>query len=296
MNQIPIDHVAPDPDQPRQTFSNESLEELAASIREHGVIQPIVVEPNGSGTYVIQAGERRWRAAQIAGLTEIPAFVGSSTPDTEDRFVRALVENLQREDLNPIDEGYAYARLQEAGLSNIKIVRLCGVSPPRVAARLILLKLDPKIQQLVAAGELSKSPDVAKALLSIPDQDARVEYAKRSAKRGLTIKGIVAGCRRIITLLEADALERGKTPSLNIATRRRASEWNLVKQIELDLEGRMPPWQTVELAAEKTCQGCSLLDMASIVVCGNCPGVELVAHMIELEANRVRKRHARAAD
>ena len=296
MNQIPIDHVAPDPDQPRQSFNQASLEELAESIREHGVIQPVVVEPNGSGTYIIQAGERRWRAAQMAGLTKIPTFVGSSTAETEDRFVRALVENLQREDLNPIDEGRAYARLQKAGLSKIKIVRLCGVSSPRVPARLILLELDPEIQELVAAGELSKSPDVAKALLSIPDRDARVEYAKRSAKRGLTIKGIVAGCRRIVTLLEANAIERGKTPSLNIATRRRASEWNLVNQVELDLEDRMPAWQTVQLAAEKTCQGCSLLDMASIVVCGNCPGVELVAHMIELEANRVRKRHARAAN
>src|SRR3989304_60157 len=199
---------------------------------------------------MIQLGERRWRAAQPAGLAEIPAIVipAKQTSD-KDRLIRALVENLQREDLNPIDEAQAFQRLAEAGLSNTEIARQCGVSSHRIAARLILLELDPEIQQFLASGQLHKDPRVARALLDIPDREVRVRYATEAARRRFSIQGILIGSRRIAALVEAQELERGKTPSLAFAVHRRAAEWNLIRQVELDLGSRMPSWETVKLAA-----------------------------------------------
>jgi len=293
---IPLDHIDPHPDQPRRTFDQAALEELAASIREHGVMQPITVEANGSDRYVIQLGERRWRAAQIAGLAEIPAIVVPAKQTSDrDRLIRALVENLQREDLNPIDEAQAFQRLTEAGLSNTEIARRCGVSSHRIPARLILLELDPEIQQFLASGQLHKDPRVARALLDIPDREVRIRYATEAARRRFSIKGILIGSRRIAAVIEAQELEREKTPSLAFAVRRRAAEWNLIRQVELDLGRRMPSWETVKLAADATCAACELRDVASKQVCNTCPGVDVIANMIEIEANRARKKQARPA-
>ena len=294
--QIPLVLVEPDPDQPRRSFSDESLQELAASIQEHGVLQPITLEANGSGPYLLRIGERRWRAAGIAGLDAIPALVlPASKGAGRDRLLMALVENLQREDLNPIDEAQAYQRLADAELTIAEISRRCSVSAARVNGRLILLQLDPEIQQLIASGQLHKSPAVAQALLSIPDRAIRVRYATDAARRRFTIKGILAGGRRIAALLEAEQLEKQKTPSLAFAIHRRAAEWNLIQQVQLDTKGRLPPWQTVRLAAEATCGSCELRETASKTVCNTCPGVEIVANMIEIEANRARKKQTRPA-
>ncbi len=173
---IPLDKVRANPNQPRRVFDEEALQELAASIREHGIIQPIVVEDSGDGTYVIVAGERRSRAARIAGLREVPAVVRNYSD--ERRLEVALIENVQREDLNPIEEAAAYKKLMElTGLSQEEVAARVGKSRPAVANALRLLKLPEDMQGAVAAGQLSSGH--ARAILSVVNPaDQRVLFGR----------------------------------------------------------------------------------------------------------------------
>ena len=173
---IPLDKVRANPNQPRKAFDEDALQELAASIREHGIIQPLVVEDAGDGTYVIVAGERRSRAARIAGLREVPAVVRNYSD--ERRLEVALIENVQREDLNPIEEAAAYKKLMElTGLSQEEVAARVGKSRPAVANALRLLKLPEDMQGAVAAGQLSSGH--ARAILSVVNPaDQRVLFGR----------------------------------------------------------------------------------------------------------------------
>ncbi len=173
---IPLDKVRANPNQPRKAFDEDALQELAASIREHGIIQPLVVEDVGDGTYVIVAGERRSRAARIAGLREVPAVVRNYSD--ERRLEVALIENVQREDLNPIEEAAAYKKLMElTGLSQEEVAARVGKSRPAVANALRLLKLPEDMQGAVAAGQLSSGH--ARAILSVVNPaDQRVLFGR----------------------------------------------------------------------------------------------------------------------
>lgn len=168
---IPIDLIAPNPEQPRQAFDEAGLEELAQSIREHGVIQPIVVElapnPTPETRYILHTGERRWRAARLAGLEEIPAIVVSeSTP--ADRLTRALIENIQRADMSPLEVAHAYARMHdELEMSDQQIADKVGKSRSAVANTRRLLKLPKEARRAVVAGGASER--VMAALLPLYD-------------------------------------------------------------------------------------------------------------------------------
>ena len=153
---IPIDHIIPNPEQPRTSFDQTKLQELADSILANGLINPITVERAGD-IYILEDGERRWRACQIAGLETIQAVVKPPRDSNKatDRLTKALVANLQREDMNPIDEAKAYQRLMEIHGAQNKVARQVGVSALRVSNRLYLLDLDPPIQELIAAGRQS---------------------------------------------------------------------------------------------------------------------------------------------
>lgn len=182
--ELNIADIEPDRSQPRKTFDHESLAELAASIREHGILQPILVRPTEDG-YKIVAGERRWRAARIAGLSTVPVIIKDMSDF--DAMSVAMVENLQREDLNPVEEAEGYRRLAEAtGWTQEQIAKQVGRSRPAVSNSLRLLSLPSDALDLLKEGRITTGH--AKAILSIADDETRSKVANLVAEKGLTVR------------------------------------------------------------------------------------------------------------
>lgn len=182
---LPIAKVEPRLDQPREIFDEQSLQELADSIAQYGLIQPITARKLDSGYYQIIAGERRWRAARLAGLTELPVRV----IEADDRRTAelALVENLQREDLNPIEEARGYrALIDEYGLTQEETAKSVGRSRPAVANAMRLLSLCPAVLELVEKGQLSAGH--ARALVPILDDKLQTAAAKEVVDKGLSVR------------------------------------------------------------------------------------------------------------
>ncbi|HMP55597.1 MAG TPA: ParB/RepB/Spo0J family partition protein [Novosphingobium sp.] len=181
---LPVASIVPHPDQPRRHFAEDALDELAASIAQRGVIQPVIVRPLGDGTWQLVAGERRWRAAQRAQLHEIPALVRDL--GERDVMALALIENLQREDLNPVEEARAYQRLAEGeGLSQAEIARMVDKSRSHVANIQRLLALPDEVLALVEAGGLSMGH--ARALIG---NDRAIELARTAVDKGLSVREV----------------------------------------------------------------------------------------------------------
>ncbi len=194
VSSLAISEVEPNGSQPRRDFAPEALSELAESIREHGVLQPIVVRPRPNGRYQIVAGERRWRAARIAGLAEIPVIV-RELDDTAALEV-ALVENLIREDLNPIEEALGYRTLADRfSLTQEEIAQRVGKSRPAVANALRLLSLPEEIVALLQSGALS--PGHARALLPLPEKDA-LALSQRVTQEGLSVRQTEALAKKLL--------------------------------------------------------------------------------------------------
>ena len=171
-----LSEIEPNRDQPRKIFSEEALNELADSIREHGVLQPLLVRPLPGGSYQLVAGERRWRASRMAGLQEVPVVIREM--DEEQAMEIALIENLQREDLNAIEEATGYKQLMERyGMTQEQVAKRVGKSRPAIANALRLLNLPQKVMDMVGEGEVS--PGHARALLAFDDQDRIVEIAQK---------------------------------------------------------------------------------------------------------------------
>ena len=171
-----LSQIEPNRDQPRKIFSEEALNELADSIREHGVLQPLLVRPLPGGSYQLVAGERRWRASRMAGLQEVPVVIREM--DEEQAMEIALIENLQREDLNAIEEATGYKQLMERyGMTQEQVAKRVGKSRPAIANALRLLNLPQKVMDMVGEGEVS--PGHARALLAVDDQDRIVEIAQK---------------------------------------------------------------------------------------------------------------------
>jgi ParB family chromosome partitioning protein len=185
---LPVEAIERNPNQPRKRFEEAKLEELAASIREHGIVEPILVRRDG-GRYRILAGERRWRAAQRAGLKEVPAVLREATD--REAFELALVENLQRADLNAIEEAEAYEVLLGAhGLTQERIAERVGKERSTVANALRLLKLPEDVRDLVRGGELDMGH--ARALLGLEDPEAIRRMAQRAVREGLSVRATEA--------------------------------------------------------------------------------------------------------
>ncbi len=179
-----ISDIEPNRDQPRKAFDEEALQALASSIEQHGLIQPLLVEPLENGRYRIIAGERRWRACRMAGMEEVPVVVRTVT--RQQNMEIALIENLQREDLNPIEEARGYRTLQELyHMTQEQIATSVGKSRPAVANALRLLTLPEQIMDFVAGGELSTGH--AKALMPL-DGDRMLMLANRIISEGLTVR------------------------------------------------------------------------------------------------------------
>lgn len=186
IREIAIDDIAPNPRQPRQQFDEDSLLELAESIRRHGVVQPVIVaRSSGTPPYRLVAGERRWRAAKLAGLTSIPAIVRDLSP--REAVEIALVENLQRADLSPLETAMAYrALIEEFGLTQAEVAERVGKSRSAVANTLRLLEAPAAIQDALATGEISEGH--ARTLLALPDTAAQIEALRIVRERNLTVR------------------------------------------------------------------------------------------------------------
>jgi ParB family transcriptional regulator, chromosome partitioning protein len=184
---VPIGSVVPNPHQPRMHFDEETLTELAASIREIGVLQPILVRPGDGGTFELIAGERRWRAAMRAGLDVIPAIVRAT--DDLGSMERALVENLHRQDLTPLEEAAAYQQLiEDFQLTHEQVASRVGKSRSAVTNTLRLLSLPPAIQHLLADGRLSAGH--ARALLGTPDRAMQEALARQAASEHWSVRAL----------------------------------------------------------------------------------------------------------
>ena len=192
--ELPVYKVEPNPDQPRQDFDEEALQDLSESIAIHGVIQPLTVRETDGGYYQIIAGERRWRAARLAGLTEIPAVIIEA--DDKKATELALIENLQRENLNPVEEALGYQSLIEGfGLTQEEAAKQVGKSRPAVANALRLLALCPEVLVKVRSGELTAGH--ARAILTIKDPQKQAQAAQKICALGLSVRQAELLCKNM---------------------------------------------------------------------------------------------------
>jgi ParB family chromosome partitioning protein len=206
---VSVDAIRPNPSQPRSRFDQAKLQELADSIISHGLLQPLVVSDNGDGTYTLIAGERRWRACQMAGIEQLPVIIKDVSP--QDRLELALIENIQRADLNPIEEAMAYHQLvEEFGLTQAKMAERVGKSRSEVANRLRLLELPPDVQQAVTDEKLSYGH--ARVLAGLPTPEAQRSLMGTILKQALSVRQAEAIAQK---LKEGDPPLRRERPRLS---------------------------------------------------------------------------------
>lgn len=192
LTQIAVGSIRPNTRQPRRRFDGASIDELAESVRAQGLVQPVVVRPVPEGGYELIVGERRWRAARVAGLATVPALVRET--DDRDSLLLALVENVAREDLSPVDEARAYAGLMdEFGLSLGEVAEHVGRSKPTISNRVRLLELPDDLLGLLERGQLTEGH--ARAVLSVPDNDDRRRLARRIVRQGLSVRAAERAAR-----------------------------------------------------------------------------------------------------
>ena len=207
--QLPLHRVEPNPDQPRQDFNEEELQSLAESIRVHGVIQPLTVRETSDGYYQIIAGERRWRASRLAGLTEIPALVIEADEKTAKEL--ALIENLQRQDLNSVEEALGYQSLMDDfGLTQEEAAERVGKSRSAVANALRLLTLDEKVLEMIRVGSITAGH--ARAILMLKSEKKQVEAAQKIANLGLSVRQAELLCKN----MSQEQQEKKEEPVLKV--------------------------------------------------------------------------------
>ena len=205
--EVAVDQISPNPHQPRQVMNQDELQELANSITEHGLIQPLIVTQVGM-SYQLIAGERRWRASQLAGLTKVPVIVKETTP--QQMLELAIVENIQRADLNPLEEAQAYAQLiEEFGLTQEAVAERMGKSRSAVANKVRLLDLSNTLKEALARGEISEGH--ARALLGLEKERDQIKAMALVTSRNLTVRQTEALVRQMLT---GDDVSRPKRPPL----------------------------------------------------------------------------------
>jgi ParB family chromosome partitioning protein len=195
ITQAPVSAISPNPMQPRTALDPEALEELAASIREHGLIQPLIVTQQGPERYQIIAGERRWQAARLAGLATVPVIVKEATP--QQLLELALVENIQRADLNPLEEASAYRQLvDEFDLTQVQVADRVGKSRVSVTNTLRLLRLPAEVKQALADGTIREGH--ARALLALPAAEAQIAALTTVVNKALSVRQTEELVRRLL--------------------------------------------------------------------------------------------------
>lgn len=202
--ELKISELEPNREQPRREFNEKAMAELADSIAQHGLLQPLLVRPLFGGGYQIVAGERRWRAARMAGLSEVPAVVREMSD--HEVMELALIENLQREDLTPLEEANGYQTLLDKyGMTQDEVAKTVGKSRPAVANALRLLHLPEAIREMVERGELSAGH--ARTLLAFPDEASMLEAAKKAVEQGLSVRELERMAKKA-----AEAQKEGEKP------------------------------------------------------------------------------------
>lgn len=286
---IAVNKIIPNPNQPRRAIPSESLAELAQSIKENDLLQPVPVEDNGDGTYTLVGGERRWRAFQLLGRESIPAIVREkSNHGGRELLIYGLIENLQRENMNPMDEAEAFTRLYtEYDMSQNQIAMKLGKNQALVSSRMALCKFEPEIRELYRSGRLPTDNELTRNLLRVHDVKVRTKLAKKIAEKGLTARQglalVQSALGMMATPLKLDAKKH--SPALHLAQRRTGKEfdderaparWNALSQL-----GKVPPWERVAGTAAATCQRCALASMASEATCGQCPLVDYLTLLVK---------------
>ena len=222
---LPLDEIIPNRDQPRKQFDDAALADLSDSIAQHGVLQPLLVRPMPDGTYQLVAGERRWRASRMAGLTEVPVVIRDM--NEQEAAELALIENLQREDLNPMEEAIGYRTLMENyGMTQEQAAQVVNKSRPAVANALRLLQLPEAVTELVSEGKLSAGH--ARTVLAFEGADAQIAAAKQAVDKGLSVRE-----------LEKMAKAAKRTPKAPAAPKRRDSFYDEVELALRESLGRV---------------------------------------------------------
>jgi len=230
--EVPLSSISPNPHQPRSPIDEQDLSELAASIEEHGIIQPLVVTKD-AGQYQLIAGERRWRAARVAGLSEVPVLVKDVAP--QEMLELALVENLQRSDLSPLEEALAFEQLAEDfGLTQAEIARRVGKSRTAVANTLRLLKASRPIRDALLEERISEGH--ARALLGLDKDEAQAAALKTVLKRGLNVRQTEELVRR----LQGRDEEGGSTPKRSAAEMELESQFRQALSTKVSLRRKGP--------------------------------------------------------
>lgn len=228
-----IENIVPNKSQPRKKFNDESLQELADSIREKGILQPILVRRLSEFKFELIAGERRWRAAQKAGLRQVPVIVREAT--TQSALEEALIENIQREDLNPIEEALAYQGLiEEHSYTQEEIAKKIGKQRSTLANSLRLLTLSKAILDLILDGKISAGH--ARALLSIENKEKREEIARLIVEKGLSVRQVEGIARSKV--YQVNAHEKGATDPY-IATLEQELSQHFKAKVRIIHRGRM---------------------------------------------------------
>jgi len=229
---VPPERIHENPFQPRQTFAPDALERLAASIREHGILQPLVVSARADGEYELIAGERRLRAARIAGLTAVPIIVHGNASDDRTKLELALIENIQRQDLNPIECAIAYRRIQEEfGLTQEDIAERVGVARTSVAHALRLLTLPPDMQDAVRSGTVSEGH--AKVLVGIADPREQRAWFERIITAHLSVAAVATATREAGARPRGRSTERVPTGDPNLRARALALQQRLGAKVRI---------------------------------------------------------------
>lgn len=243
---VPLDRIRPNPEQPRKSFTTESLEELARSIEERGIIQPIIAEQQSDGTYTIIAGERRFRAAGIAGLTVVPVLPGVFS--AEEKLEIALIENVQRQDLSPIEEARAYRDLMDrGGLNQEELAHRIGKSRPAVANSLRLLRLPEEIQELTDSGVLSAGH--ARTLLGLEDHALIPDIVRLLEDEPLSVRAVE---RLVATVNDGRSLDEAYSVLFSDETQNSERPESEPRQQDNAPTTPSPPNQSVAPGARKT--------------------------------------------
>ncbi len=233
--EIDIVKITPNPDQPRKTFDEIALQDLANSIKEHGVIQPITIREVGVDSYQIISGERRFRASQLAGKTKIPAYIRKA--DDQQLLVMGLVENLQREDLDPIEIAQSYQRLIEEGnLTQEELGEKVGKNHATIANSLRLLKLPPEIQTGLINGDISEGH--AKVLLSLSDENQQKEIYSEIIDKGLSVRAT------------EELVKRKKESSKQGSKKGNSSKSNAQTEIQSKLESKLKTKVSLQVSSK----------------------------------------------
>lgn len=255
MRELPIELIKPNPGQPRKHFEEEPLAALAASITASGVVQPLLVRSLSDGSYELIAGERRWRAAQMAGITKVPVVVRDS--DETDRLEVALIENMVREDLNPVEEARACAELvEELGLSKEELGRRIGRSRPQISNLIRLLDLPDEVILMLEREEISEGH--GRAILQVSDHERRRHLARLARDHGWSVRKTEQQARS-----DAETAAPRPAPSLNAEEKEAVAELTGRLETSLDLPVKIKPrvdGLTIQIEVEDIAQAKGLAD------------------------------------